>query len=168
ITRQETWGKMMRQIGQQVATGLIENAIKSMLADDMTKERDAAAAARKAFLAGEQTIPGLPGVVLGGAMAAVAFASVMAFNTGGIVPGVGKGDIVPAKLEPGEVVLSNKVMDGLRSVAAGNGSGPEVHYHTTIHHHVQALDSEGVDRVLTDHAPTFEKHLRNHARRLNG
>ena len=168
ITRQETWGKMMRQIGQQVATGLIENAIKSMLADDMTKERDAAAAARKAFLAGEQTIPGLPGVVLGGAMAAVAFASVMAFNTGGIVPGVGKGDIVPAKLEPGEGVLSNKVMDGLRSVAAGNGSGPEVHYHTTIHHHVQALDSEGVDRVLTDHAPTFEKHLRNHARRLNG
>ena len=168
ITRQETWGKMMRQIGNQVAEGLIENAIKSMLADDMTKERDAAAAARKAFLAGENTIPGLPGVVLGGAMAAATFASVMAFNTGGIVPGVGKGDIVPAKLEPGEGVLSNKVMDGLRSVAAGNGSGGgESHYHYNPTIHIQALDRDGVDEVLTKHADTVKKHFMNHARRMN-
>jgi hypothetical protein len=95
--------------------------------------------------------------------------SAMAFVDGGIVPGVGKGDTVPAMLEPGEGVLSNKVMDGLKNQAnGGNGSGQEVHFHTTIHHHVEALDSEGVDRVLTRHSSTFEKHLRSHARRMNG
>lgn len=33
---------------------------------------------------------------------------VLGFNTGGIVPGSGKGDKVPALLEPGEVVINNK------------------------------------------------------------
>ncbi|MDX3575988.1 hypothetical protein [Streptomyces sp. FL07-04A] len=37
----------------------------------------------------------------------------LGFNTGGEVPGTGKGDIVPAMLEPGERVLSNQQVDHL-------------------------------------------------------
>jgi hypothetical protein len=167
IGRHERMGKMMVQLGDQMAMGMIQNALKSIIADDMTKPHDAAAAARKAYLAGMH-FPFPANLVMAPTLGALAFASVMAFEEGGIVPGVGKGDIVPARLEPGEGVLSNKVMDGLRDVAAGRGSsGQEVHYHTTIHHHVQALDSEGVDRVLTKHSNTFVKHYVNHARRMN-
>ena len=49
---QKSFATEMRALGAQVAAGLMENAIKSILADDMTKEHDAAAAARKAYLAG--------------------------------------------------------------------------------------------------------------------
>src|ERR1700722_5063224 len=83
LMRHESAAKMMISLADQMASGLIENAIKSMLADDMTKERDAAAAARKAFLAGENSVPGWPGVILGGALAAGGFASALAFEAGG-------------------------------------------------------------------------------------
>jgi len=52
LTGHESFGKMMRSIGNEVATGMMENAIKSVLANDFTKESDAAAAARRAYLGG--------------------------------------------------------------------------------------------------------------------
>src|SRR6185369_5348146 len=100
----------------------IRNAIKSILADDMTKEHDAAAAARKAFLAGMQ-FPFPVNVVMGPVLAAAAFASVMAFQEGGLVPGVGIGDVQPAMLEPGETVLPKKMSENL-SRAANADAGP--------------------------------------------
>jgi hypothetical protein len=36
---------------------------------------------------------------------------ILGFNKGGVVPGTGKGDKVPALLEPGELVLSNQTLD---------------------------------------------------------
>jgi len=168
LGRHERMGKMMVQLGDQMAMGMIQNALKAIIANDMTKPSDAGAAARKAFKAGEDTIPGIPGVILGGAMAGATFAEVMAFSDGGLVPGVGRGDIVPAMLEPGEGVLSNTVMDGLRGIAAGNGGGGDVHhYHYNPTIHIQALDRDGVDHVLTKHADTVKKHFISHARRLN-
>jgi hypothetical protein len=168
ITRQESMGKMLRQVGDQAASSLIENAIKAIAANKMTASSDAAKAARRAFLAGEQAIPGPAGVALGAVLGAGAFATVMAFEEGGIVPGVGKGDIVPARLEPGEGVLSNKVMDGLRSIAAGNGSsGQTVHVHNHFSPQIHAVDADGVDRMLTKHSETFKRHYVNHARRMN-
>ena len=77
---------------------------------------------------------------------------------------------MPAMLEPGEGVLSNKVMNGLREVAAGNrssGSGGDSHYHYNPTIHIQALDHDGVDHVLTKHADTVRKHFAAHARRMN-
>jgi hypothetical protein len=73
-------------------------------------------------------------------------------------------------LEPGEGVLSSRVMAGLREVAAGNrssGSGGDSHYHYRPTIHIQALDRDGVDHVLTKHAETVKKHFISHARRLN-
>jgi hypothetical protein len=169
IMGKESFGKMMRQVDSEIASSMLEHAITSMMALDMTKEREAAAAARKGFLAGEQTLPGVAGVVLGGALAAAAFASVMAFEEGGIVPGVGKGDIVPAMLTPGEGVLTNKQMEHLQEAARGDApnGGQQVHIHHHATYHVQAFDSDGVRTVLREHGDQFAEHVGNHLRRLN-
>lgn len=155
-------------LGDQVASGLIQNAIKSILADDMTKEHDAAAAARKAFLAGEGALPGIAGVVLGGAMAASTFAAVMAFETGGIVPGVTKGDTVPAMLTPGEAVLPKRLTDNLMHSNRGAGSGgAPIHIHHSPTFHVQTIDGDGVKDMLRKHNAEFTKHFHSEVRKLN-
>jgi hypothetical protein len=159
-----------KRLGDQVVAGLMQTAIKSILADDMTKEHDAAFAARKAFMAGEQTAPGIAGVILGGVLGALAFAQVMAFQGGGIVPGVGTGDTVPAMLEPGEGVLNNKIMDKLSYASKFGGdskSGGDVHVHHHATYHVQAFNSDGVDQVLKDHGDKFVNHAAKHLRNMN-
>ena len=143
----QSWAKMVISLGQQVVGGMIENAIKSMLADDMTKERDAAAAARKAFNMG-MSMGGPAGFILGPVMGAAAFASVMAFQSGTEgVPGVGKGDIVPTMLEPGEGVVPGGVMDGLKNMARNGGfqgGGHTYHVHVRPTYHVNTIDGDGM------------------------
>jgi hypothetical protein len=170
LMRHQTFSKMMISLGDQVVGGMIQNAIKSILANNMTKESDAASAARSAFLAGEKTIPGIGGVILGGALAAGAYAKTMSFESGGIVPGVGKGDTVPAMLEPGEGVLSNKVMEKLGNVAkfgSDSGGGQEVHIHHHITNHISAMDRTDFERVLDNHADSLQKHATRALRRMN-
>jgi hypothetical protein len=170
IMGHESWAKMVTSLGSQVVSGMMENAIKSMLADDMTKERDAAAAARKAFNIG-MNIGGPAGIILGPAFAAAAFTAVMAFQEGtDRVPGVGRGDIVPTMLEPGEGVVPGGVMDGLRQMVRNGGmSGGGPHYHLTAHFApaVHALDADGVDRVLAKHSDKFQRHMENTLRKMN-
>jgi hypothetical protein len=170
ITRQESMGKMLRQVGDQAASSLIENAIKAIAANKMTASSDAAKAARRAFLAGEEAIPGPAGVVLGGVLGAGAFASVLAFADGGIVPGTELFDSVNAKLMPGEMVIPKNITDRLMQASRNDGAGSgaqEIHIHHAHYYHVQAMDSEGMDRVLTKHASTVERHFNNHARKQN-
>jgi hypothetical protein len=99
----------------------------------------------------------------------MAFSSVMAFQEGGVVPGVGKGDTVPAMLEPGEGVLSNKVMDKLSNVSkfGTDNGGPDVHIHHHATYHIQAMDGDGVDRVLQNHGDKFTQHAVRTLRRMN-
>ena len=166
----ETFGKMMSSIGDQIASGMIQNAIKSIMANDMTKESDAAAAARKAFLAGMH-FPFPLNVVMGPALGAMAFASVMAFNSGtDSVPGVGRGDVTPAMLTPGEGVVPGGVMDGLSRMArAGDlgDSGKHFHAHVSPVYHLQALDADGMDKVLAKHSDAIGKHVTNTLRKMN-
>ena len=143
---------------------MLQTALKSILADDMTKEHDAAAAARKAYLAGMQ-FPFPANVVMGPTLGALAFASVMAFEEGGIVPGVGKGDIVPARLEPGEGVISKRNMERLKESPDSSGGDVHVHHHAT--YHIHALDGASVDRVLQTHGDKFIRHAENHLRKMN-
>lgn len=168
LMRRERFSKMMVSLGDQVASGLIQNAIKSMLADDMTKERDAAAAARKAYLAGMH-FPFPTNLVMAPLLAAGAFTAVMAFEQGGIVPGNGVGDTQPAILTPGESVNSKRLTEGLTRMVSASDAGKEshVHLHATFAPQVQAFDRDGVDRVLKEHADTFHRHIRSHIRRLN-
>jgi hypothetical protein len=162
----KSFAAVMSSIGNQIATGMIENAIKSILANDMTKESDAAAAARKAYLAGMH-FPFPVNIVMGPTLGAMAFASVMAFQEGGIVPGIGTGDTVPAMLEPGEGVIPREVMEG-RGARSGNTGGGSTHIvHVRPVYHLQSLDSEGMSRVLEKHSDQLQKHFTNTVRKMN-
>lgn len=169
IMGHQTWSRMLLSLGDQVVSGMIENAIKSMMADDMDKERDAAKAARKMFNAGAQ-LPFPINIVAAPVMAASAFAAVMAFEGGtDRVPGVGRGDVIPAMLTPGEGVVPGGVMDGLRQVARNGGFQGGQHY--TVHvrptYHVQALDSAGFKNVLDKHTDTLRQHFEGTLRKMN-
>jgi hypothetical protein len=144
----------------------MENAIKSVLANNYTKESDAAAAARKAYLEG-QKIGGPAGTIVGSAMAAMAFASVMAFAEGGVVPGVEKGDVVPAMLTPGETVIPKQMSDNLKNASNNAPKQPDVHIHHHATYHVQAFNADGVNQVLEDHGDQFVAHVQDHIRRGN-
>jgi hypothetical protein len=166
LTGHESAAKMLMSLGNQVAAGLMENAIKSVLANNYTKESDAAAAARKAYLEG-QKIGGPAGTIVGSAMAAMAFASVMAFAEGGVVPGVEKGDVVPAMLTPGETVIPKQMSDNLKNASNNAPKQPDVHIHHHATYHVQAFNADGVNQVLEDHGDQFVAHVQDHIRRGN-
>jgi hypothetical protein len=169
IMGHQSWAKSVTQMGQQVVAGMIENAIKSMLTQEMTKEKDDAAAARKAFNIG-MGIGGPAGMILGPLFGAAAFASVMAFEGGGVVPGVGTGDTVPAMLTPGEGVVPKGVMEGLSDMSRnGNMGGGTSHVQMAAHFSptVHAMDSEGVDRVLEKHNDKFQQHFQRTLRKMN-
>jgi len=165
----ESFSKALISLGDQVATGMIENALKSMMADDMTKEKDAAAAARKAFLAGWH-FPFPANIVMAPVLGALAFASAMAFEEGGIAPGVEKGDVVPARLTPGEGIIPERVMTGLTNAAKHgdvSGGGGDVHVHHSPTYHLQALDNTGIQAVLDRHGDALEQHVGNALRKRN-
>jgi hypothetical protein len=169
LMRHESFAKMMVSLGDQVVAGMIKNAIMSILTNDMTKESDAAAAARKAYLAGMH-FPFPANIIMGPALGALAFASVMAFQDGGIVPGVGRGDIVPAHLEPGEAVLPKRLTEGLQHEArhgqdAGSSQGVQHHHHGDIH--VHAIDGASVKGMLDKHSDKFEQHFHKTLRGMN-
>jgi hypothetical protein len=167
LSRHESAAKMMIGLGDQIAAGMMETAIKSVLANDFTKESDAAAAARKAYLAGMH-FPFPVNIVMGPALAAMAFASVMAFQEGGLVPGNGTGDIVPARLEPGETVLTKRLTDGLtRQAQDSNSSGGSIHVHHSPTYHVNTIDGDGIRKTLTDHKEEFAHHVQGELRKLN-
>ncbi len=165
IMRQQSFSKAMLSLGDQVAAGTIQNALKSILADDMTKPHDAAKAARKAFNAGME-FPFPVNLVMAPALGAMAFASVMAFEKGGIVPGIGNQDNVHAMLTPGEAVLPKKMVENL-SHATGNSKSGDTHVHIHSSPTVHALDSEGMSRVLDKHSDTLAQHFNNHLRKMN-
>jgi hypothetical protein len=168
LTGHETFAKMVTSLGDQVAQGMLENAMKSMMAMDMDKEKQAAHAARDGYLAGMK-FPFPVNLVMAPSLAAMAFASMMAFEEGGIVPGVGRGDVTPAMLTPGESVLPKQLTEGLTRAAEGGSMGGDTHVH--VHHHavynVQAFDSAGVDKVLQQHGEKFVDHAARELRRRN-
>jgi hypothetical protein len=163
----QSFASMMNSLGDQVVSGMLQNAIKSIMIGKMTQQSNAVKAASDAYANGE-AIP-VVGPVLGPVWAAAAYAGVMAFQDGGIVPGIGKGDKVPAMLEPGEGVVPGGVMDNLRKMASSGtmGGGNHYHAHMSPTYHVQALDSGGIEKVLDKHSQTLAKHVSNEMRKLN-
>jgi hypothetical protein len=166
----ESFAKMMTSIGDQVVSGMIQNAIKSMMALDMDKEKSAAKAARAAYNIG-MSIGGPAGIVLGPVFGAAAFAAEMAFNTGtDRVPGVGTGDVVPAMLTPGEGVVPGGVMDGLRNLVKQGGlqnQAPTYHVHVRPTYHVNTIDGDGMEKALKKHTSVLQKHFASEVRRMN-
>jgi hypothetical protein len=161
-------GQAMRQIGEQMLEGVISNTLKMIAMNNYEQFSEAKIAAARTYA----SISGIPyvGPFLAPELAAAAFAAVMAFNEGGIVPGYGNGDSVPAILTPGETVLPQPISQGLQNViASGDVSGSKGDTHVNAHFAptIHALDAEGVDRVLTKHADRFHKALVAQARKRN-
>jgi hypothetical protein len=169
IMGHQSFAAMMSNIGDQVLTGMIQNAIMSALMMDFGKEKDAARAARKGFIWGwEHGGPAAP--VLAPALGAMAFAATMAFAEGGMVPGVGRGDVVPAVLTPGEHVADKELTDGLRGLVRSGGASSnrgDVHLHFRPTYHVQTIDGDGIRATLTEHADEFQEHFQSTLRRMN-
>jgi hypothetical protein len=166
LMRHETFGKMMLSLGDQVAAGMIQNALKSILALNMEKPHQAAAAGRMGWLAGMR-FPFPADLVMAPLLAAAGFTAVMAYEGGGMVPGTGRGDVVPAMLEPGETVLPKKLTEGLMRSGGNAGGGNVTHVQAHFAPVVHAVDAEGVDRMLRTHADTFHRHFASHVRRMN-
>lgn len=167
LMRQQTFAQMMSSLGNQIVGGMMQTAIQSMMAMDMTKEKDAAAAARKAFLAGWH-FPFPLNIVMGPALGAMAFAAAMAFNEGGMVPGVENYDAVPAKLTPGETVIPKQMTERLNR-AAGDGDQPPRAIHVSVNHSptIHALDAQSMERVLEKNAAAVSRHVEHTLRKMN-
>jgi hypothetical protein len=170
IMGHQTWSKMVLSLGQQVVSGMIENAIKSMIADDIDKERDAAHAARKAWNIGVN-LGGPAGMILGPVFAAEAFTAVMAFAAGtDRVPGVGNLDTVPAMLTPGEGVVPKGVMEGLSNMARNGSMGSTTHV-TNVQvrpvYNVNTIDGDGMQDTLNKHTDQLTRHIESTVRRMN-
>jgi len=159
----KTFAEAARQSMGQVVQAMAENLIKEAIMQDREKLGAAKTAAAKAFA-------WAPNPIIGAPLAAAAFAAVMAFEKGGIVPGVDNFDSVPARLTPGEAVLPKNLTEHLTNMAKfGNGGSgaQEIHVHNHYSPTVHAMDGESVHRVLTEHADTFHSHFEDHVRRMN-
>jgi len=168
IMGKESMGRMLEQVDSQIIAGMLKTALMSMATRDMTKEKDAAAAARDAFAWGwANGGPAAP--ILAPTLGAAAFAAEMAFSEGGIVPGVGNADTVATRLTPGETVLPKSLSEGLLSAARSGtlGGGTTVHVHVNHSPTIHALDAEGMGRVLEKNADVLTKHVTNQLRKMN-
>jgi hypothetical protein len=154
----QSFGQAISRIGDQVVSSIVANAIQSIIANDMTKPSDAAAAARKAYLAGMQ-LPFPLDVVTAPILAAGAFASVMAFEGGGAIPGVGP---VPIVAHGGETVVTKALTDKVRN-STGGGGGHTVHVHTNLN----VVDAENFERLLDKHAYIVQRHVAGQLRKMN-
>jgi hypothetical protein len=168
LSGHESMGKMLIGIGNEVASGMMENALKSIMALDMTKEKQAAAAARDGYLAGMK-FPFPVNLVMAPMLGAMAFSSMMAFEEGGIVPGVERGDVVPARLTPGEGIIPKPLMDNLTHAAQSGdtGRGGDTHVHVHMTNHVNTIDGDGMQQTLEKHADVVEQHVYHALRKRN-
>jgi len=166
---QESFSHMMVGLGQEVASGMLQSLMTMETVEGRKKLSAARLAGAEGFQWGMEH-GGVTAPVLAPIMAAVAFAGVMAFEEGGIVPGVEKGDVVPARLTPGEGVIPEKVMTGISNAAkhgGGSGGSGDTHVHYHNHSSIQAFDSDGVDKVLQQHGDKFISHVGNELRKRN-
>jgi hypothetical protein len=169
IMGHETWSRMLISFGDQAAEGMIKNSLMILMQQDKERMGDARKAATSAYATGEK-IGGPAGPILGPIFAAAAFAGVMAFESGGVVPGVGRGDIVPSMLEPGEGVVPGGVMDGLSKLARSgglNGGGHTYHVHVRPTYNVNTIDGDGMQATLEKHSDQLQRHFEGALRKMN-
>ena len=161
-----SFGKMMQQLDSQMASTALQNMMMSLAQQKWNDKNSQFSSAEKAA-ARAFAWAGNP--LLGAPLAAATFAAVMALEKGGIVGGVGGGDIVPAMLTPGEAVIPKQMTEMLMNAAkfGNNSGGQEVHLHTHVTHNIQALDSSGMKEILTKHADLIAKHTTDHFRKMN-
>jgi hypothetical protein len=97
-------------------------------------------------------------------VAPLVFAAALAFAEGGIVPGTGYGDSIPAMLTPGEAVLPKPMVEKL-SASSEQSSGPTIHMHYSPTNNVKAWDGSDVKDAMDQHRNEFMKQAQKEMRR---
>ena len=164
-TLQQVWTKMaetfisaaLRTIEQM----LINAALQKSIADS-TKLSDAAAAARHTY-ASVSAIP-FVGPFLAPELAAAAFAAVLAFEEGGLIPG-SVGTAVPIVAHAGETVIPENITRKLNQATGdGNASRPiEFNYHVNANN----IDTKGMTDALREHGEFISNMVLNELRKKN-
>ena len=165
----ESMARMARRAFESIISASLEAAIMEVTHEKTAQMAHAEAAAAAAWHA----MAGIPvvGPALGAAAAAATFAACVAFEGGtDRVPGVGRGDVVPAMLTPGEGVVPGGVMDGLRDVARNGGfkqQGPTYHVTMRPTYHVNTIDGDGMQDALEKHTDQLQRQMERSLRRMN-
>jgi hypothetical protein len=150
--------KNMAQAFEKTGAQMLESALTHLLEFETISGRKRLADARQAA-SDAYAWAGNP--ILGPILAAGAFAGVMAFEQGGKIPGEGA---VPIIGHGGETVVTKALTDRVeRSEANGGGA---MHMHMSFAPHITAMDATDVDRVLTKHQTTFQRHAVAAMRRM--
>jgi hypothetical protein len=163
LVENKNFAQAMEKTGEQMLEGMIKNLVKMILLHDEAKLSDAKKAAADAY-----AWAGNP--ILGGVLAAGAFAAVMAFEEGGVVPGMGSADNVPAMLSPHEMILPAPISTGLQNAIAGGNLGGDkgdIHVHHSPTYHVNTIDGRGFKGVLEAHKHEITQHVKKELRRSN-
>jgi hypothetical protein len=173
IIGKESFLHLMQQMDSQLVGNMLQHVLMSMATLDFGKEKQASKAARDAYLSAMDGIPAPANFFIAPAWAAISYAAVMGAQEGAdMVPGVGRGDIVPYMLEPGEGVVPGGVMDKLRGLADrggldAGGGGTHIHVHFRPTYHVSAIDGASVRGMLEKHADEFTNHVTHTLRKMN-
>lgn len=157
--------KSLAQAFRQTGAEMAEQAIKNLLVMEMTGDKQKLIEAKKAYHSAFAAMAGIPPAPMWGyAAGAAAFAGVMAFDTGGVIPGEGP---VPIIGHGGEEVITKQLKERVERAEAWGGdqgaSNHNWHFSPTVH----AMDAEGVDRVLAKHNTVFQRHVASTLRRMN-
>lgn len=158
---QRVWANAANSfISAMIKTGeqMLVNAIKQEAILSGTQVKAAASAASNTY-ASVSAIP-MIGWLLAPPAAAAAFAAVLAFEEGGMVPRTG---LVMA--HEGEGILPRNLTTMLQTAAndgtGAGGGGGDFHMHATIH----AVDASGVKAMLDNHSKVFAAAAMSHMRR---
>lgn len=151
--------------GEVAADGVAAGESKAIsLADSIAKiHHSAAAAAARVYEAEAHLGPVIAGLLAAGTYTAVLGFKALASAEGGqyMVP----GDQL-TMLHSNEMVLPAGLAGRMRSVIDGGSSGGgDVHFHFAPT--IQAMDSDGVDSVLTKHRQTFIAHVKKELKKRN-
>jgi hypothetical protein len=171
IVEGKSFGGVMQSVARQMAESMIQALVQWGLQDLITKMgmKATAASLAGANATASMAMAPFPLDTSAAAFGASMMGTALAFHDGGIVPGVGRGDIVPARLEPGEAVLPKRLTEGLQHEArfGSNGGGGEVHVHHSPTYHVNAIDGASVKGMLDKHSDAFERHFHGTLRKMN-
>lgn len=178
IVMGKNFGQAMRQVGQQVVMSIMEQILAqeeqiaityvlkalhlSGASDNKTQQQSAAQLAGANMVATWAKAP-WPIDAMAPAMGAVAMASAMSFEVGGKIPGEGP---VPIIGHGGETVVTKALTDRVESAQGGGGTS-EVHHHMTYAPQINAVDRNGVEDMLKQHAASFHREFKSWARRAN-
>jgi hypothetical protein len=171
IVEGKSFGGVMQGVARQMAESMIQGLVQWGVQDLITKlgMKATASMVAGANATASMAMAPFPIDTSAPAFGASMMATALAFEDGGIVPGVGRGDIVPARLEPGEAVLPKRLTEGLTHEArfgkSDGGGGVHHHHHTTFH--VNAIDGPSVRGMLQKHSDDFEKHFHSTVRKMN-